>query len=173
MDLVAAAVRSHPQAHCGMNTRTWLGVAALLGLAIALGSLREFVFINLNYEVSAASGQTPWSYAHSAMQRALEGWSVPALLRLKWLLAVAFTLAMGTLTFVAGRMLYGRRLDRVILPGYGLIALLALLLHVAAHWLPFTASAGVKLLHLLQYPMPIAMLVVARFLPGEGGRDRA
>jgi hypothetical protein len=156
-----------------MNTRTWLGVAALLGLAIALGSLREFVFINLNYQVSAAGGQTPWSYAHSAVQRALEGWSVPALLRLKWLLAVAFILAMGTLTFATGRLLFGSRLDRVILLGYGLIALLALLLHVAAHWLPFTASAGVKLLHLLQYPMPIAMLVVARFLPGEGGRDRA
>lgn len=155
-----------------MSTRSWLGVAVLLGLGIALGSLREFVFINLNYELSAVGGQTPWSYAHSAVQRALEGWSMPALLRLKWALALTFVAAMGTLTFVAGRILYGRRLDRVIGLGYGLIALLALLLHVAAHWLPFTASAGVKLLHLLQYPMPIAMLVVARFLPGEGGRDR-
>jgi hypothetical protein len=155
-----------------MNARTWLGVAVLLGLAIALGSLREFVFINLNYELSAVGGQTPWSYAHSAVQRALEGWSMPALLRLKWALALTFVAAMGTLTFVAGRILYGRRLDRVIGLGYGLIALLALLLHGAAHWLPFTASAGVKLLHLLQYPMPIAMLVVARFLPGEGGMGK-
>jgi len=150
-----------------MSTRTWLGVAALLGLGIALGSLREFVFINLNYELSAASGQTPWSYAHSAVQRALEGWTVPQMLRLKWVLAMAFVATMGTLTFATGRLLFGRRLDRVIGLGYGLIALLALLLHVAAHWLPFTASAGVKLLHLLQYPMPIVVLVVARFLPGE------
>ena len=150
-----------------MSRRQWLGAALLLGLGIALGSWREFVFINLNYEVSHAAGQNPWSYAHSAVQRALEGWTLPALLRLKWAMAVAFVLAMGALTFALGRLLFGRRLDRTITAGYGAIAALALLLHALSHWLPFTASAGVKLLHLLQYPMPLVVLVVARFMPGE------
>lgn len=150
-----------------MSRHRWLGAAVLLGLGIGLGSLREFVFINLNYEVSHAAGHTAWSYAHSAVQRALEGWSLPALLRLKWVLAAVFVLAMGALTFALGRLLFGRRLDRTIVVGYGAIAALALLLHLLSSWMPFTASAGVKLLHLLQYPMPLLVLVVARFMPGE------
>lgn len=150
-----------------MTARAWLGMAVLLGLGIGLGSLREFVFINLNYELSHAAGQTPWSYAHSAVQRALEGWSLGGLVRLKWALALGFVLAMGALTFCGGRLLYGQRLDRTIVVGYAAIAALALLLHALSGWLPFTASAGVKLLHVLQYPMPLVLLGVARFLPGE------
>lgn len=150
-----------------MSRRQWLGAALLLGLGIGLGGLREFIFINLNYEVSHAAGQNPWSYAHSAVQGLLEGWSLAALLRLKWALAAAFVLAMGTLTFALGRLLFGQRLDRTIVVGYVAIATLALLLHLLSSWLPFTASAGVKLLHLLQYPMPLLVLVVARFMPGE------
>ncbi len=153
-----------------MSRRQWLGTALLLGLGIALGSWREFVFINLNYEVSHAAGHTPWSYAHSAVQRALAGLELPGLLRLKWALAGVFVLAMGTLTFTLGRLLFGHRLDRTIVVGYGAIAALALLLHALSHWLPFTANAGVKLLHLLQYPMPLLVLVVARFMPGERGK---
>ncbi len=150
-----------------MIMRTWAGMAVLVGLGIGLGSLREFVFINLNYELSHAAGQTPWSYAHSAVQRALEGWSLPALLRLKWTLALGFVLAMGALTFLMGRLLYGHRLDRTIVVGFAGIGTLALVLHGLSGWLPFTASAGVKLLHILQYPMPLVLLGVARFLPGE------
>lgn len=150
-----------------MNARGWVGVAVLLLLGVALGSLREFVFINLNYQVAHAAGQIPWSYAHSAVQRLLAGWPPGDLLRLKWALALAFVALMGTLTFLTARLLFGRRLDRTVVGGYMAIGALALLLHLLGGRLPFTASAGVKLLHLLQYPMPMLVLVVARFMPGE------
>ena len=139
----------------------------LLVLAIALSSGREFCFHNLNYQVSFAAGQTDRSYAHSLVRHQLAGWGAPALLRLKWVLALGFSALMGALTFLTGRVLFANRLDRVILLGYVLIGAVALLLHFSAHWLPFTASAGVKLLHLLQYPMPLVFLIIASFLPGE------
>ncbi|MBL8002770.1 MAG: hypothetical protein JNL05_12505 [Flavobacteriales bacterium] len=150
-----------------MTARVWVGVALLLCLGVALGSLREFVFINLNYQVAHAAGQTPWSYAHSAMQRLLVGWSLGDLLRLKWAMALCFVALMGSLTFLTARLLFGRRLDRTVVAGYLAIGTLSLLLHLLGGRLPFTASAGVKLLHLLQYPMPLLVLVVARFMPGE------
>ncbi len=150
-----------------MSRAVLFRLGVLLALAIALSSLREFCFHNLNYQVSFASGQTDRSYAHSLVRHHLEGWGLQGLLRVKWLLALGFAALMGTLTFLTGRALFGQRLDRIIILGYLLIGAVALLLHLSAHWLPFTASAGVKLLHLLQYPMPLVFLIIASFLPGQ------
>lgn len=155
-----------------MSRTVLFRLGVLLVLAITLSSLREFCFHNLNYQVSFAAGQTDRSYAHSLVRHYLEGWGMPALLRLKWVLALGFAALMGLLTFLTGRVLFGKRLDRIILLGYLLIGAVALLLHVSAHWLPFTASAGVKLLHLLQYPMPLVFLIIASFLPGQGDASR-
>mgnify|MGYP001009917820 FL=1 len=155
-----------------MSRTALFRLGVLLGLAIALSSVREFCFHNLNYQLSFAAGQTDRSYAHSLVRHQLEGWGLPALLRLKWMLALGFVALMGLLTFLTGRALFGKRLDRVILLGYLLMGAAALLLHVSAHWLPFTASAGVKLLHVLQYPMPLVFLIIASFLPGQGDVSR-
>lgn len=155
-----------------MSRAVVLRLALLLVMAIALSSLREFCFHNLNYQLSFAAGQTDRSYAHSLVRHQLEGWGHAPLLRLKWMLAITFIAFMGALTFFTGRVLFGKRLDRVILLGYLLIGVGALLLNVSARWLPFTASAGVKLLHLLQYPMPMVFLIIASFLPGERTASR-
>ena len=155
-----------------MSRAVLLRLGVLLVLAITLSSGREFCFHNLNYQVSFAAGQTDRSYAHSLVQNQLEGWGLQALLRLKWALALVFAALMGTLTFLTGRVLFADRLDRLILLGYLLIGAVALLLHFSARWLPFTASAGVKLLHLLQYPMPLVFLIIASFLPREARTER-
>ena len=75
----------------------WVGVSLLLMAAIALGSLREFLFVNVNYQIDHVNRATPFSYAHSAFQSRVAGWGTQALVALKWSMAVAFILLMWAL----------------------------------------------------------------------------
>lgn len=131
-----------------------LVVAAILGAAVAIGALREFLFLNLNYQVDAVARNRPISYAHSMFQGWVQGWELPALLRLKWLLAMLFVLAMATACVLLARVLFGhQRYRRTILLGYALASALALLLHALSSVHPAFGNIGVKLLHALQYPV--------------------
>lgn len=132
--------------------RLWM--LAILLVAICLGAVREFLFLNLNYSIDHLANHREFSYAHSAFQRAVAGSSLADLLRLKWALAVLFVGLMAGLSVLLARVLFNDHRYRVhILIGFFAIGLLALLLHLASSSFPALEGVSVKLLHLLQYPV--------------------
>jgi hypothetical protein len=135
-----------------MNRKAWM--VLILIVAVALGSLHEFLFVNLNYQIDHVQRHTEYSYAHSAFQAWTRDWSGTALVRAKWSLALAFAGIMLGLTIAFARQVTGSHRYR-----WGIIglfvgtAVIALALHGLARWWPPLAGVGVKLLHLLQFPV--------------------
>jgi hypothetical protein len=141
--------------------------AGIIIIGIGLGSLRDLLFINLNYQIDHVSRATAVSYAHSAFQAAVHGWGLSALMRLKWILAAFFMLAMWALALLlvryAGAM---QRLARPVSAGFVGIAAIAGLLQLISRWVP-TGEAAVNLLHAIQYPVLLLVLQAALiFFPG-------
>jgi len=131
-----------------------LAVAAILVAAVAVGALREFLFLNLNYQVDAVARNRPISYAHSMFQAWVQGWDLPALLRLKWALALLFAAAMAAACVLLARVLFGdHRHRRFLLLAYALAGAMVLLLHALSALDPAFGNIAVKLLHALQYPV--------------------
>ncbi|MDX9751365.1 MAG: hypothetical protein RBT71_09830, partial [Flavobacteriales bacterium] len=67
--------------------------AAILGIAltaIGAGALREFMFLNLYYQIDFTAHGRPVSYAHSLFQGWTQGMGLGALTTLKWALSIAF-----------------------------------------------------------------------------------
>ncbi|MBL7965252.1 MAG: hypothetical protein JNM31_15560 [Flavobacteriales bacterium] len=145
-------------------SRSRILVGLIAAMAIALGVARDFLFSNLNYQLDHLVRHTRHSYAHSQFQRAVEGWSAGGLSALKWALALAFTAAMCTLCVLLARSLEGTyRHARAIMLLFLATGLLALVLHFTAvqlHSRPVEFVA-VKLLHALQYPVPLLFIWVA------------
>ena len=134
----------------------WLVLVA----GVALGALREFVFINLNYQLDHLARSTRWSYAHSAFQQLVGGMGHPALIRLKWALAALFIALNAGLVVALSRVLSGSGgHTRPILIAYLALGVLAFLLELAAGAAPPLGRIAVQLLHLLQYPVPIVLLL--------------
>ncbi len=122
--------------------------------AVALGALREFLFLNLNYQVDAVARDRPISYAHSLFQGWVEGWDLTELVRLKWALALLFAGSMALACVLLARVLFGHhRYRRSILVAYAAAGAVALLLHALSDVHTAFGNIGVKLLHALQYPV--------------------
>lgn len=145
-------------------------VAAILGAAVAVGALREFLFLNLNYQVDAVARNRPISYAHSLFQGWVEGWDLPALFRLKWALALLFASTMAMACILLARVLFGnQRYRRSILLAYAITGAAALLLHALSTAHHAFGSIGVKLLHALQYPVVLFFVWAAAVLKRSRG----
>lgn len=139
------------------------GLVLVLVLAgVALGALREFLFLNLNYQLDHVARHTAFSYAHSLFQGWVGGLGLRGLLVLKWALACAFIAAMSGLTIALARTCFGSfRHARAILLATIAFAALALALHGLAHWVPALERVSVQLLHMLQYPVPLLFVLAA------------
>lgn len=147
-----------------MSRRTVVILLCALA-SLGLGAAREFLFINLNYEIDHVARHTPFSFAHSMFRGWVLGWPLARLVLLKWVLALAFIAAMLGLSLFLARALFApRRIDRPIIVVFVAIALVALVLHGLAHWLPGAETVSVKLLHLLQYPVLLFFLWAASML---------
>ena len=131
------------------------GTIALFALAgIALGALREFLFVNLNYQLDHVERATEFSYAHSIFQRWTMGWDLNDLTRLKWTLALLFIAVMLGLALLLARLLTGdHRYTPGIVLGYLSAGAVALLFHALARTTPAFEGTSVKVLHMLQYPV--------------------
>lgn len=150
--------------------RNLLVVIILLG-GLAVGALREFLFINLNFQIQHVRYATPYSYAHSLFRAWVQGWDLADLLRLKWVLAVLLSAVMLGLCIGLARVLFGSHTYRkALVIGYGLAGALAVLLHLAGGLAPQLGSISVKLLHALQYPVML-FLVWAAWLVGGTARQ--
>lgn len=152
------------------RTRTLL-VVLIISAGVAVGAVRDFLTVNLNYQLQAVSQGWTISYAHSLFQGWVDGWDVPALLRLKWALAIVFVSLMAAGAVLLARILWGdHRYRRPILLAFAVLALLALLLHLLAALHPGFGLVGVKVLHSLQYPMVLVLLWAASWV-GRSSRS--
>jgi hypothetical protein len=140
-------------------------VLLILGIAVVLGSLRDFLLINLNYQLDHVQRATPSSYAHSGFQAVVGSWGLKALTTLKWGLAIGFVaatwaLCQGTLSVFGLR----QRLGRLVTHGFLGIATLALVAHLLARGIPLLEPVSVDLLHAIQYPVVVLLLLVVLLL---------
>jgi hypothetical protein len=151
-------------------TRRNLFISAILLLAVALGAAREFVFINLNYQIDHFENHRAFSYAHSAFQAVVAGWSLRSLVLLKWASAFACIALMLLLSLLLAHQLFGdRRYHLAVLLGFVTIGLVALALHLMASSIPALEGISVKLLHALQYPVVLLFLWAASGLRNDQG----
>lgn len=138
------------------------GILLIALIAIGVGAVREFLFLNLYYQVDFLEHHRPFSYAHSLFQGWTAGLGLPALGVLKWLFSIAFMAIMLALAIALARMLTGdHRYTRTLLLGYIALATMALGLHLIG---PPLAQVGMKLLHALQYPVVLLLIWAASAL---------
>lgn len=163
---------TRPKGHrFGLKMMRNLLVALLLLAGLAVGAMREFLFINLNFQIQHVRYGTPYSYAHSLFRGWVKGWDLAELMRLKWGLAVVLSAAMLGLCILLARLLFGSHAYRMPLAiGYAMAGALAVLLHLAGSFVPQLGIISVKLLHALQYPVML-FLVWAAWLVGGAARQ--
>lgn len=140
---------------------TWNGPLslALLAASVALGGLREFLFVNLNYQLDFLEHSRAQSYAHSAFQRWAAGLDAGDLRQAKWLLALAFVAITLLLTVAMARIRLGdSRLNRPIILAFAALGASALALHLLSGQAAFLSLISVQLLHALQYPVPLLLV---------------
>lgn len=141
-------------------------VALVLLAGTLFGSWREFTFINLNYQIDHVARATPFSYAHSMVRRWIGDWGLSALLILKWGLAFLSMAVICGLCIVLARILFGHwRQARWIALGFAGFAVLSLVLHGLAAWVPGLEEVAIGLSHMLQYPVPLVFVLIAAMLP--------
>ncbi|MCB0774135.1 MAG: hypothetical protein KDB93_12265, partial [Flavobacteriales bacterium] len=131
---------------------------------------------NLNYQIDHVQRHTPFSYAHSMVQRWIGGWDLTALVTLKWTLAFLSMAIIAGLCILLARILYGHwRHARWVLAGFAGFAGLSLAMHLLARWVPALELVAVGLSHMLQYPVPLVFILVGTMSPwvhGHEGQDR-
>lgn len=143
-----------------MKARAW--AVLIIACGVLLGALREFLFLNLNYQLDHVRRGTAYSYAHSRFQRWTAGADLGDLVALKWALAAAFVAIMLVLAVALARVLTGdHRYRRPLVAGTLIAGSLALALHASAVLLPPLEAVGVKLLHALQFPVVLLLILLA------------
>ena len=141
-------------------------VACILSIGVALGALREFLFINLNYQIDHLARHTRFSYAHSRFIHWTKSLALPDLMLLKWLLGAAFTAVIAVLCILLSRVVFGSWAHtRGILLGFLGFVVLALLLHAGARWSAPLEMISVHVSHMLQYPVALLFVLFAGWLP--------
>ncbi len=134
----------------------------LLAVAVALGAVREFLFVNLNYELDFLEHHRDRTYALSMFRSWVHGWDASDLRLCKWLLSLGFMAAILGLTIAVARVRFGHhQYGRPIALTFLVIGSLALLFHALAGWSPPLEAVSIKLLHALQYPVPLLVVWAA------------
>lgn len=149
-----------------MRRRVALSIL-IIALAVALGALREFLFVNLNYQIDFLAYDRPFSYAHSNFQAAVSGLSSGTLANMKWGLAALFIVLMLIAGIALARVLFGdHRYRHAILVGTAVTALAALLCHGLASRMPALEGVSIALSHAIQYPVPLLFIYAASWVGG-------
>jgi hypothetical protein len=144
-----------------MSSRTWSAMA-LVACAVGLGAFREFLFINLNYQLDHVARHTPFSYAHSMFQVWTNGASLQALIVLKWALSLTFIgLNWGLCLLMLSVLFGGFRYWMAVSIGIISIGLLALVFHLLGSYFVGFEDISVRLLHAIQYPVLLIIIWAA------------
>lgn len=141
------------------------GLLGILAVAVGLGAVRDFLVLNLNYQIDHLAKNTAFSYAHSQFRAWVAHLDLQQLVVLKWLLAFGLAAAMLLLSVAFARLLFGdHRYRKVLVVGYAAVGALALLLHGLSGRVAGLGDVSIKLLHLLQYPVTLFFLWAASLL---------
>lgn len=148
-----------------MNRRT-LATLVIIAVAIVVAVFRDFLFVNLNYQLDFAEHTRPASYAHSRFQAWVSGWDASQLGALKWSLAFLFILLNLVLAIVLARVRFGdHRYRMAISAGFILLGCVALSAHALSRYISGLDMLSIKLLHALQYPVVLLLIWAASWLP--------
>ena len=79
--------------------RTYLLYLSIVVLFLLLGFLRDFLFVNINYQASIAYYNAPNEHYMPTSLNFIETWSYKKLYYTKWLLTLVFAVVYSTITF--------------------------------------------------------------------------
>jgi len=128
-------------------------IFSILICGVLLGAAREFMFLNLNYQIDFVANDRMDNYAHSMFQSWVVGSNLSSLIFLKWGLAFAFAGSMCILSMLLLHKLFGdHRYAKYTVIGFILLGLIATMFHFLALTVPAFEGVSIKLLHLIQYP---------------------
>ncbi|HQX98643.1 MAG TPA: hypothetical protein PLV08_02620 [Flavobacteriales bacterium] len=149
-------------------------IGGIVVIAIVLGALREFLFLNLNYAIDHLANHRTVSYAHSAFRAAIDGWSLGGLRSLKWIFSAFFIGTNLLLALGLSRILFGdHRYRKLLILAFLGIAAFAFVLNMLGRNIPGLGDVAVKLLHVLQYPVMLFFLWAATWLGAAPHAGRA
>lgn len=149
-------------------SRRALLTLAIIAVALSLAAFRDYLFVNLNYQIDALGHERAVSYAHSRFRAWVEGMELSDLTRLKWLLALAFASINLVFAVTMSRIRFGDHRHRAaIIVAFLLVGGIALLTHALSANVPGLAMISIKLLHALQYPVVLLLIWAASWLPGR------
>ncbi len=148
-----------------MRRLTWPSLA-IVAVAVAVGMVRDFLFVNLNYELHYREHRKALNYAHSHFKAWVQDWSTADLHTLKWSLAIFFILINLVLAIALFRVRFGdSRYRPAIIVGFLIIGVLALSSHLLSRYVAGFGMLSTKLLHAIQYPVLLLVLWAASWLP--------
>ncbi|MBK7238902.1 MAG: hypothetical protein IPI00_01710 [Flavobacteriales bacterium] len=128
-------------------------IFSILICGILLGAAREFMFLNLNYQIDFVANNRADNYAHSLFQGWVVGANLSTLIFLKWGLAFAFAGSMCILSILLLHQLFGdHRYAKFTVIGFILCGVIATIFHFLSLKVPAFEGVSIKLLHLIQYP---------------------
>ena len=129
---------------------------------IALGFLRDFVFVNINYYLKYLSGYTTKNHAHYFTQF-LEPFSYQTIYKGKFILTVAFTLVYLLITQLIIHLLYQNKKFRTYTNlTFSIIFVLALFLYGLSQFCGFPQLGYVlsrRLMGFVQSPIVLMLLI--------------
>ena len=144
-----------------MSRNRLIGALIIL-LATMVGAFRDFLFVNLNYQIDALANHRRISYAHSDFRAAVAGLDADTLTIMKWASAAGFILLMLGAAVLLSRVLFGDQRYRLpIIIATLTIAAVSLACHVASAWSPAFEGISIALSHAIQYPVPLLFIYAA------------
>ncbi len=136
--------------------------ARIIFAATLLGAFRDYLFVNLNYQIDALANHRKVSYAHSDFRAAVAGLDADALTVVKWGSAALFILVMLLAAILLSRVLIGdQRYRRPIVIATLAVAAVSLACHFMSAWSPALEGLSIALSHAIQYPVPLLFIYAA------------
>ena len=147
-------------------SRKRLTGALIIVLATLAGAFRDYLFVNLNYQIDALANHRRISYAHSDFRAAVAGLDAYTLTIVKWASAALFILAMLGAAILLSRVLFGdQRYRKPIVIATMTIAAVSLACHAMTAWSPAFEGVSIALSHAIQYPVPLLFIYAASLAP--------
>lgn len=144
-----------------MSRNRLIGALIIL-LATLVGAFRDYLFVNLNYQIDALANHRRISYAHSDFRAAVAGLDAHTLTIVKWASAAGFILVMLGAAILLSRLLFGDQRYRFpIIVATITIAAVSLACHFMASWWPAFEGISIALSHAIQYPVPLLFIFAA------------
>ena len=138
-----------------MSTNNWVKIAIVLIAFIAVGILRDFIFVNWNYQLDTTEHHRSFTYAHSFFDF-ISDWTYTKLYWSKWVLTAVFC----SLNFFIGYLFFSNQLQKKqLLYLYLTVGVVAILIFSTSY---FNFKKGYllsrEIIGFLQSPLPTVIL---------------